>query len=458
MTFSTLILAAGAGTRMKSTRAKVAHELLDKPMIRWVVEAAKGAGSRETICIVGFAREQIEPLVEDTTILIQEERLGTGHAIMIASELLTRESMPPSLVVLCGDTPLITPETITSLVASQQQSDAAICLLTHLLDEPTGYGRIIRDKGGNVIRIVEEKDASDEERLVQECNSGAYCFDVKLLLECLDELQNNNAQGEYYLTDVVGICVAKGLAVQAFIADAEETQGINDRMQLAHATRVMQRKINTRHMEAGVTMLDPDLVWIGPDVILEQDVELLPLTILNGVTTVASGSSIGPNTRVINSTIGKNCRVDESVLIEVLLEDGVNCGPRAYLRPGTVMKTGSKAGTHVEIKKSIVGKDSKVPHLSYLGNATLGDGVNIGAGAITCNYDGVNKNPTSIGDRAFVGSDAMFVAPVTIGADTVIGAGSVITKDVPDGALAVERAEQVIINGWTKKHRKEKSE
>jgi bifunctional UDP-N-acetylglucosamine pyrophosphorylase/glucosamine-1-phosphate N-acetyltransferase len=471
MVFSTLILAAGAGTRMKSARAKVAHELLGKPLIRWVVDAARAAGSGRVVTVVGHAREQVVPLVEDTTVVVQEERLGTGHAVMIArdafvgtDDLASATSTPltppatafNSLVVLCGDTPLITPETIAALVASQQESRAAVCLLTHELDDPTGYGRVIRDERGGVLRIVEEKDATSGERAVRECNSGAYCFDVPTLLDCLSELTSDNAQGEYYLTDVVGICAARGLPALAHIVSAEETQGINSRGQLAQATKTMQRRINEAHMAAGVTMLDPELVWIGPDVSLEQDAELLPITMLFGKTSVGAGSVLGPNTRATDSSIGRDCRVDESVLVRAVLEDGVNCGPRAYLRPGTVMRAGSKAGTHVEIKNSTVGPLSKVPHLSYLGDATLGEAVNVGAGTITCNYDGAAKHPTVIGDRAFIGSDTMLVAPVTLGSDTVTGAGSVITEDVPDGALALERTGQVVVDDWTRKHKKEK--
>ncbi|MDR1184264.1 MAG: bifunctional UDP-N-acetylglucosamine diphosphorylase/glucosamine-1-phosphate N-acetyltransferase GlmU [Coriobacteriales bacterium] len=454
MPFSTLILAAGAGTRMKSARAKVAHELLGKPLVRWVIDAAQEAGSKRIITVVGHACEQVIPLVDDTTVVVQEERLGTGHAVMIAREALVYDR--ESLVVLCGDTPLITPATISALVALQQESGAAISLLTHVLDDPTAYGRVIRDEQGNVLRIVEEKDATPAERAVKECNSGAYSFDVPLLLKCLAELDNDNAQGEYYLTDVVGMCVSQGLVVKAHVVSADETLGINSRGQLAQATKSMQRRINAAHMAAGVTMLDPDLVWVGPDVTMETDVELLPLTMLCGKTSVGSGSVLGPNTRVTNSIIGRDCHVDESVLICATLEDGVTCGPRAYLRPGTVMKVGSKAGTHVEIKNSTVGPDSKVPHLSYLGDATLGEGVNIGAGSITCNSDGAAKHPTVIGDRAFIGSDTMLVAPVTVGADTVTGAGSVITANVPDGALALERTRQVVVDDWTRTHKKEK--
>ena len=455
MIFSTLILAAGAGTRMKSVRAKVAHELLGKPLVRWVVDAAQAAGSQKVITIVGHEKEQVIPLVEDTTPLVQEERLGTGHAVMIARDALTGADAPTSLVVLCGDTPLITAKTIAALVASQQESKAAICVLTHVLDDPTNYGRIIRNDTGDVIRIVEEKDATDEQRKIKECNSGAYCFDVSVLLSSLDSLRCDNAQGEYYLTDVVGICVENGHTVKAHSVDAEETQGINSRVQLAQATKSMQRRINNAHMLAGVTMLDPEQVWIGADVELESDVELLPLTMLFGKTLVKSGSVIGPNSRITNSVIGQNCHVDESVILDSTLEDEVQCGPRAYLRPGTLMMKGSKAGTHVEIKNSTIGPSSKVPHLSYIGDAELGEDVNIGAGSITCNYDGLEKHCTKIGDRSFIGSDTMLVAPLVIGADVTTGAGSAITHAVSDGALAVERGDQTVIDGWTYRRKRE---
>jgi bifunctional UDP-N-acetylglucosamine pyrophosphorylase/glucosamine-1-phosphate N-acetyltransferase len=402
--------------------------------------------------LVGYGR--LSPsVVCDCEVALSRDSLDSR----CAAAPLRKNDSESSVVVLCGDTPLITPETIAALVASQQESGAAACLLTHRLDNPTGYGRIIRDERGDVIRIVEEKDATPEQRVVRECNSGAYCFDVPVLLESLQKLDNRNAQGEYYLTDVIGICVAEGRGVKAHVVDATETLGINSRAQLAQATGVMQRRINAAHLEAGVTMLDPALVWIGPDVTLENDVELLPLTLLFGTTSVASGSVLGPNTRVTDSEIGHRCLVEESVLIGTVLEDDVSCGPRAYLRPGTVMRVGSKAGTHVEIKNSTVGPGSKVPHLSYLGDATLGEDVNIGAGTITCNYDGAVKNPTVIGDRAFIGSDTMFVAPVNVGTDAVTGAGSVITQDVPDGALAIERAKQETVRDWARKHRERKT-
>jgi bifunctional UDP-N-acetylglucosamine pyrophosphorylase/glucosamine-1-phosphate N-acetyltransferase len=434
---------------MKSTKAKVAHELLDKPLVRWVVDAARAAGSDKIFTVVGHQHEQVAPLVSDTITVMQDEQRGTGHAIMIAKNALLENCAGPSLVVLCGDTPLITAETIAALVASQQQAGAALSVLSHIVHNPTGYGRIIRNQDGDLLAIVEEADAAEQQRVVQECNSGAYCFDLAVLLESLDELSCENAQGEYYLTDVVGICARRGLAVKAHPAKGDEAAGINTRVQLEQASRSMQMRINRAHMEAGVTMINAEMVWIGPDVRLENDIELLPLTILGGNTTVGSGCVLGPNTRVADSVIGCNCRIDDSILYNVRLEDEVTVGPRAFLRPETVMKRGSKAGTHVEIKNSVIGENSKVPHLSYLGDATLGDDVNIGAGSITCNYDGVVKNHTTIGDRAFIGSDTMLVAPVSLGSDVVTGAGSVITKDVPDFALALGRAEQTNKKGWT---------
>jgi len=462
MEFSTLILAAGAGTRMKSIHPKVAHELLGKPLVRWVIDAAREAGSTRILTVIGHGSGEVLPLVDGTTVVVQEERLGTGHAVMMAREVLEAGSEAAgdgtraSLVVLCGDTPLLTAATIAGLVEQRHSSSAAACVLTCQLKDPTSYGRIVRDRYGMVLRIIEEKDATPEERRIHEVNSGAYCFDVRVLLRNLEKLQNHNAQGEFYLTDMLALIREEGGVVVAHPgSDARELLGINSRGQLAQATRIMQQRINDHHMAEGVTILDPSSAWIGPDVTLGTDVEILPQTILYGNTQVGSGSVLGPGTRIIDSVVGADCVVDESVVLDARLEDGVRCGPRAYLRAGTVMQEGSKAGTHVEIKNSVVGPGSKVPHLSYLGDATLGAGVNVGAGSITCNYDGASKNPTIIGDGAFIGSDTMFVAPVHVGAHAVTGAGSVITKDVPEGALALERTSQRVIDGWAERHSKD---
>ena len=452
-----LIMAAGSGTRMKSSKPKVAFDMLGKPLVRWVVDAAEDAGCDEVLCILGHGSDEVEPMVGDTKVVYQRERLGTGHAVMCASEELER--CGGSVAVLSGDCPLVRPSTIQSLFQMQSDTGASAVVLTNVVDDPAGYGRIIRDLDGNVSAIVEHKDCTPGQLQVREVNSGMYAFDVADLLDCLGRIGNDNAQGEYYLTDVIGLLVQDGKKVCAMtVDDPSETMGINNRVQLADATKQMQRRINERHMLSGVSMMDPDLVWIGPDVEIEPDVDLLPMTFLTGDTKVATGCTIGPNTRIADSTIGAGCKVEESVVIESVFDEDVNCGPRAYIRPGVHMCKGSKAGTHVEIKKSTIGAGSKVPHLSYIGDTTMGEGVNIGAGSITCNYDGENKNKTTIGDRTFVGSDSMMVAPVEIGDDCVVGAGSVVTKDVPDGALAVGRAKQRNLENYHERMLRRKGE
>lgn len=444
METSAIILAAGSGTRMKSAKPKVAHELLGKPLVRWVVDAAREAGVGTVISVLGHGIDVVRPLVEhDTQVVVQQQRNGTADAVNSAREAC--EGMTGSLLVLSGDCPLIRPETIAGLARAREEADAAVAVLTMEAENPFGYGRIIRDAQGQVECIVEQKDCTPEQAAVTECNSGFYCFDAQYLFDALNRVSNENAQGEFYLTDVIGIARADGRSVVALCAeDPEECLGINTRLQLSVAAKVMQRRMNTAFMLAGVTMLDPETVWIGPGVTIEQDVELLPQTMLMGKTSVASGSVIGPNTRLTDTVVGHDCVLDETVAVEAVIEDGCHCGPRAYLRPQTRLCEGAKAGTHVEIKKSTIGKGSKVPHLSYIGDTTMGDGVNIGAGSITCNYNGQNKWPTVIGDNTFIGSDTMMVAPVTIGDDALVGAGSVITADVPDGALALGRARQII--------------
>jgi len=452
MSFTALVLAAGAGTRMKSRLPKVAHPLLDKPLIRWVIDVVSAAGCESIITVIGHERELVAPLVADTTTVLQEELNGTGHAVMMARahiEALKEQDPTTTLLVLCGDTPLLTAATIADLVKTHEEEKAAASVVTFVAGNPTGYGRIIRDEQGAIIRIVEQKDATPEELTIVEVNSGMYCFDVSALLASLDALTTDNSQGEYYLTDTLEQIRQTGGRVLAYrCADADEVRGINDRAQLAEATAIMQERINHAHLLAGVTMLDPKTVWISPGVVIGTDVELLPTTILTGSTTIGTGSIIGPNTRIKDSSIGADCVIRESILDTAVLEDAVRIGPCAYLRPGTIMRIGSKAGTHVEIKKSIIGPHSKIAHLNYVGDAILGEGVNIGGGAITCNYDGYAKHVTTIGDRSFIGSDTMLVAPVTLGSDVLTGAGSVITHDVPDGALTLERNEQRIVEGW----------
>ena len=456
METAAIILAAGAGTRMKSKKPKVAHEVLGRPLVRWAVEAAKKAGADRVVTVVGHGREQVAPLVEgDTEVVVQTQQRGTADAALAAKDALA--GFDGAVVVLSGDSPLIRPETIREMCALREAHDAAVVVLTMDLANPFGYGRIVRDGAGEVERIVEQKDASPEEAAITECNSGFYCFDARALFEALAQVGSDNAQGEFYLTDVLAIARAAGRGVLAYKTDdAEQCLGVNSRGQLAEATRVMQRRINDAHMAAGVTMWDPATTFIGPDVDIASDVELLPAVILMGDTSIGEDSIIGPNTRLTDTRVGAGCTVDETVAVQALIDDGATCGPRAYLRPAAHLCEGAKAGTHVEIKKSTIGKGSKVPHLSYIGDTTMGAGVNIGAGSITCNYDGVNKHATIIEDGVFVGSDTMLVAPVRIGEGSLIGAGSTITKDVSPGALALGRARQSEIEGWVAAHPIEK--
>ena len=448
-----LILAAGAGTRMKSAKPKVAHELLGKPLVRWVVDAALDAGCGQVHVVTGTGREVVDPLLADCTISHQDEMLGTGHTVMCAADALA--GFEGTLVVLCGDAPLITARTIRTLIDAHAAQKNAATILSMQLDDPTGYGRIVRADSPEapVAAIVEELDCTPDQRGIRECNSGAYCFETPALLASLDSLTTDNAQSEYYLTDVIGILISAGQSVGTVLAgDPRECLGVNSRSELAHVTRIARDCINTHLMDEGVTMTDPSLVWVGPDVAVGRDCELLPMTFLMGDTAIGGDSCIGPNTRLTDCTVGSGCAIEETVGIESVIDNDVTVGPRAYLRPGTHLCRGAHVGTHVELKKTTVGAGSKVPHLTYLGDATLGAGVNIGAGTITCNYDGRAKHPTKIGDGAFIGSDTMLVAPVEVGERAVTGASSCITDDVPDGALAIERSEQRNIEGYAERH------
>ncbi len=447
-----LVLAAGEGTRMKSALPKVAHRILGVPMVAYVVRAAEEAGCDRVVTVTGHGAETVEALVPACECVRQDRQLGTGHAVMCAREALADAT--GSLVVLSGDSPLIRPETIAALIEARERAGAAVALLTARMPDPTGYGRIVRADTGAVEGIVEQKDCTREQCAIDEVNTGTYCFDAAVLFEHLDRLDTDNAQGEFYLTDMVALFADEGLAVASVtVGDPLETLGVNSRVQLAEAARVMQRRINERHMLAGVTMVDPDLVWIGPDVELARDCELLPMTFLLGRTVVGEGAVIGPSARVTDSVVGDGAVVDSSILLEAEVGPGATVGPVAYLRPGAVLAARSKAGACVEIKNTTVGEGSKVPHLSYIGDATIGEHVNVGAGTITCNYDGVRKHRTVIEDGAFIGSDTMLVAPLTIGAGAVTAAASAITKDVAPGSLAIERSEQREVTGWAERRR-----
>lgn len=452
MQAAAIVLAAGEGTRMRSSLPKVAHLVLGVPLVRYVIDAARAAGIERVVTVVGHGAETVAAIASDTEIAVQDRQLGTGHAVASAAPALAGFEGP--VVVLAGDVPLIRAETLTMLCDAQRDSGAACTMLTARFEDPTGYGRIVRDGSGAVRAIVEQKDLSPEQLAIDECNVGVYCFDASALFSALERVTPHNAQGEYYLTDVIGLLDADGRRVEAVVLkDADESHGINTRVQLAAASRVMQRRINERHMLAGVTMTDPDLVWIGPDVTLGRDVVLEPMTTLLGDTTVAEGAIVGPDTSVVDGTIGAGATVERSTVRGAHVGAGAVVGPYSFLRPGALLATGTKVGAYVEIKNSTIGEGSKVPHLSYIGDATIGADVNVGAGTITCNFDGRAKHRTTIGDGAFIGSDTMLVAPVTIGPGAVTGAGSAISKDVPAEALGIERSEQRNISMWAARRR-----
>ena len=453
-----VILAAGEGKRMNSSTPKVAHNVLGEPMISLVVDAARAAGCERVVAVTGHGAQVVESLLDPGVETVrQEEQLGTGHAVMCAKDALA--DFHGSLVLLSGDTPLLTAETIAGLVAMRESSGAAVTVLTTHIVDPDGYGRIVRDVDEGVAAIVEHKDLTPEQQHIDEINTGTYCFDAAVLFAHLDRLSTDNAQKEYYLTDMVSVFRSEGLLVSAMTTDDPlETLGVNSRVQLAEAGKVLQGRINERHMLAGVTMIDPDLTWIGPDVELARDVVLQPMTFLMGSTKVAEGASLGPNTRVTDSSIGAGAVVDSSVVISCEVGPNASVGPVAYLRPGTKLGAGAKAGTSVEIKNSTVGEGSKVPHLSYIGDAEIGSNVNVGAGTITCNYDGKSKYGTIIEDGAFIGSDTMLIAPVRIGPGAITGAASAIAHDVPEGALGIERSEQRNIDGWAERKQREREE
>lgn len=435
---------------MKSKHPKVVHEVLGRPLVWWSVRAAREAGAERIIVVVGNGADEVRATLADqphVEFVEQTERLGTGHAVRVVRDAIGGFEGPT--LVLYGDTPLMRPETLRELVDHTKASHYACTVLTMNVPDPSGYGRIVRDEAGEICAIVEHKDCTPEQLAITECNSGIYCFCGSRLTANLNKIDNNNAQGEYYITDMLGIYKQMGEPVSAIpAADYTELLGVNSRGQLAEATAIMQKRINDRLMAEGVTMLAPEQVWVGPDVTVGRDTVLMPQTYLWGATSIGEDCVIGPNTRLTNCSVANGASVEETVGYDTAIESGCTVGPRAYLRPGTHLLAGAHVGTHVEIKNSTIGQGSKVPHLSYIGDTTMGSGVNIGAGSITCNYDGVNKHKTVIGDNVFIGSDTMMVAPVTIGDGALVGASSCITSDVPADALAIERSEQRIVEGF----------
>jgi len=445
-----LVLAAGKGTRMKSATPKVMHSILEEPMISYPLRATLGLGFDRVAVVVGFGGEEVQAYLQahwpQVEVLWQREQLGTGHAVMEARDWW--QSLD-ELVILYGDMPCLTPEALGAL----DRSAAEGVFLSFRAEDPRGYGRVVR--GAGTVRIVEDRDATSEELRLDEVNSGIYRFSVPLMAKALETLSPANQQGEYYLTDVVHALGAAGRGVDPVLwPDAGDLEGVNDPRQLAAATALLRDRILGEAMGNGVRCPDPSSVWVGPEVVLEEDVFLAPQVQIFGKSRIGAGSTVGSGSILRNAEVGRSCRLMSYVCLQdSVVRDGVSLGPFVVIRDGSCFEAGSLAGKFVEVKKSTVGRGSKVPHLSYLGDATVGEKTNIGAGTITCNYDGVRKNATIIGDRCFVGSDTMLVAPVRLDDDVTTGAGSVITQDVPSGALAVGRARQRNVEGWKARHR-----
>jgi bifunctional UDP-N-acetylglucosamine pyrophosphorylase/glucosamine-1-phosphate N-acetyltransferase len=453
MELAVIVLAAGIGKRMKSRLPKVLHPVLGRPMLSYVIDAVRGVFPRRLIFVIGYGAESVKKTTNQNQIeyVIQSEQLGTGHAVCCAKKTL--QDFEGNIVILNGDFPLIRSETLKRFIDEHNRTMAAVSILTNVIDNPYGYGRVIRSAGGDILRVVEEKDATPQERKLKEINSGAYCVESGFLWEALEQIGTENKQQEYYLPDIVNVASRNGKKVIAFIApDSEEVLGVNNRAELAAVEQIIRRRTNSSLLISGVTIVNSEVTYISPQVSIGADTLIYPNTFVYGNTKIGNGCVIGPCVWIEDSQIGNEVTIKFSSYInEALIEDRVTIGPFAHIRPETNILSGAKIGNFVEIKKSKVGRGSKVPHLSYVGDATLGEGVNIGAGTITCNYDGFQKHETIINDDVFIGSDTMLVAPVEIGKGATTGAGSTITKDVPPGALAIGRAKQVIIKDWKRK-------
>ncbi|MCR2807197.1 bifunctional UDP-N-acetylglucosamine diphosphorylase/glucosamine-1-phosphate N-acetyltransferase GlmU [Paenibacillus soyae] len=448
-----IVLAAGQGKRMKSKLYKVLHPVCGKPMVGHVLDTVKEAESERTVVVVGHGAEMVKARLGDAAeFVLQEKQLGTGHAVQQAEALLGSED--GITIVICGDTPLVQASTLRSMLELHESSGAAATIMSASFEDPTGYGRIIRGEDGTVQRIVEHKDCSAEELLVREINTGTYCFDNRKLFDSLSRVTNQNAQGEYYLTDVIGLLREAGEVVQGYCtADIAEAIGVNDRVALAEAERYMRERINRKHLLNGVTIIDPSNTYIEASVKIGSDTVLYPGTVLRGTTVIGEDCVIGPASELTDAVVHNGVSIKYSVVAESEVGEDSTVGPYANLRPGSKLGRGCKIGDFVELKNATLDDGSKVSHLSYVGDAKVGKEVNIGCGAITVNYDGFNKALTEIGDNAFIGSNVNLIAPVKIGDGAYVVAGSTVTQDVPEGDLAIARERQVNKPGYADKIR-----
>ena len=444
-----VVLAAGEGKRMKSNKPKALAEVLFRPMVDWVLDAVRESGVEDTILVVGHYGELLEEHVGDScNICWQKERLGTGHAVMMALDFLNA-SDADNVLILNGDAPFMDSETITKSLYLHEAQKNAVTVISAKLDDPTGYGRIVQDINGSFERIVEQKDATDSEKLIQNVNSGAYWFCREDLIASLGKLTTENEAHEYYLTDTIYVLKQEGKNTGVYITEnADVVLGANDRRQLLGLNEIARMAVIDKHLDNGVDIPCLDGILIGKDVVIGNETTILPGTILQGNTVIGSDCVIGPNTRIVSSTIGNGVKLDNVLAEDCVMEDGVDIGPFSHIRPGTHLSANVHIGNFVEVKNSNIGKGTKLPHLTYVGDSDVGEGCNFGCGSLTANYDGKNKTRSTFGDHVFIGCDTSIISPVKVGDWAYTAAGSVITEDVPEGALGVARSRQSNIEGW----------
>lgn len=451
--FSALILAAGEGKRMKSEKSKVVHKVCGKEMVNHVLDSAISAGASKVQIVIGHCADMVKAVTDDrASFAYQHEQKGTGHAVMQARAFLEKSE---NVCVLTGDTPLITAQTLKNAMEAHISADNDVTVLTAIFDNPAGYGRIIRNAEGAVEKIVEHKDASESELKICEINSGMYFFKAKALLDALDSINNNNAQGEYYLTDAMGIICNNGGKAGAYIAhNPDEIMGVNDRVQLAKAEKIMRTGINEKFMLSGVTIIDPDNTYICGEAVIGTDTVIYPGTVIEGKTVIGKNVYIGPNCKLINAIIGDETDVNISTITDSTVGKRTHVGPYAYIRPGCVVGDECKVGDFVELKKAVIGNGTKLSHLTYVGDAEVGSKVNFGCGTVVVNYDGKNKYKTVIKDNVFIGCNSNLVSPVIVNEGAYIAAGSTITDEVPKESLAIARARQVVKENWQDRRKK----